>query len=69
MHGRAGCNKATRRQLCEACNHVGKFGRLATYIVEEGECRSSRIVLGMLAGRTSSKYRAYIIALNVHMMI
>lgn len=27
--GRNGCNKMTRR-LCDSCNHVGKFGRLAT---------------------------------------
>jgi hypothetical protein len=28
-HGEAGCNQVSNR-LCDACNHVGKFGRLAT---------------------------------------
>jgi len=29
--GEAGCNDVSRR-LCDACNHIGKFGRLATLL-------------------------------------
>lgn len=32
--GKAGCNKVSRN-LCDSCNHVGKFGRLATSLRKE----------------------------------
>eukprot|EP00985_Skeletonema_marinoi_P015867 scaffold8315_cov116-Skeletonema_marinoi.AAC.1 len=39
--GKTGCNGVTRR-LCDACNHVGKFGRLATSLrKEDGDHRGS----------------------------
>jgi len=39
--GKTGCNGVTRR-LCDACNHVGKFGRLATSLRrEDGDRRGS----------------------------
>jgi hypothetical protein len=40
--GKKGCWKEVARKLCEECNHVGKFGRLAnTYRSQNAEQRGS----------------------------